>query len=169
MCETLPASPAAWIAATESPPPTIEIAPLAVAAATARAISSVPFANAGISNTPIGPFHTIVFACASSALNFVTVSGPTSRPIHPSGVAFTLKLTGTVVASTPLELTLNVTSLASWPSHVKQTKLNRVVTLTATDPTVTVGQKVVVWTLPAPGTVATITGAPDALTVDRVL
>jgi hypothetical protein len=90
-------------------------------------------------------------------------------PAPPSGVAFTLKLTGTVVTSTPLELTLNVTSLASWPSHVKQTKLNRVVTLTATDPTVTAGQKVVVWTLPAPGTVATITGAPGALTVDRVL
>jgi hypothetical protein len=90
-------------------------------------------------------------------------------PAPPSGLPFTLKLTGTVVASTPLELTLNVTSLASWPSHVKQTKLNRVVTLAATAPPVTVGQKVVVWTLPAPGTVATITGAPGALTVDRVL
>src|SRR4051812_12356908 len=90
-------------------------------------------------------------------------------PAPPSGVAFTLKLTGTVVASSPLELSLNVTSLASWPSHIKQTKLNRVLTLTATAPAVTVGQKVVVWTLPAPGTIATITGAPDALTVDRLL
>src|SRR5882672_10053062 len=79
MCEILSANPAWWIAATESPPPTIEVAPRAVAAATARAISSVPFANAGISNTPIGPFHTIVFARASSALNFITVSGPMSR------------------------------------------------------------------------------------------
>jgi hypothetical protein len=90
-------------------------------------------------------------------------------PAPPSGKPFTLKLTGTVVAATALELTLNVTATAAWPSHVKQTKLSRVVTLTATAPVVTVGQKVVVWTLPAPGTVEAISGAPGALTVDRVL
>ena len=90
-------------------------------------------------------------------------------PAPPSGTPFTLKLTGTVVAATPLDLTLTVTSLAAWPSHVKQTKLSRVVTLAATAPAVTVGQKVVVWTLPAPGTLAAISGAPGALTVDRVL
>jgi hypothetical protein len=90
-------------------------------------------------------------------------------PAPPSGRPFTLKLTGTVVATTPLDLTLIVTSLASWPSHVKQTRLSRTVTLAATAPAVTVGQKVVVWTLPAPGTLAAISGAPGALTVDRVL
>jgi hypothetical protein len=90
-------------------------------------------------------------------------------PAPPSGMPFTLKLTGTVVAASPLDLTLTVTSTAAWPSHVKQTKLSRVVKLTATAPAVTVGQKVVVWTLPAPGTVAAISGAPGALTVDRVL
>jgi len=91
-------------------------------------------------------------------------------PAPPAGSPFTLKLTGTVVAVDDTELTVDVTTLAAWPSHVKQTKLNRVVTLTATgaDVTVTVGQKVVVWTLPAPGTVEAISGAPDALTVDRV-
>jgi Peptidase family M23 len=87
----------------------------------------------------------------------------------PAGMPFTLKLTGTIVDATPTELTLAVTSTASWPSHVKQTKLSRVVTLTATAPVVTVGQKVVVWTLPAPGTIEAISGAPGALTVDRVL
>jgi hypothetical protein len=46
--------------------------------------------------------------------------------------------------------------------------LSRVVTLAATAPAVTVGQKVVVWTLPAPGTVGAISGAPGALTVDRL-
>jgi hypothetical protein len=90
-------------------------------------------------------------------------------PAPPTGMPFTLKLTGTVVAATPLGLTLTVVSVASWPSHVKQTKLSRVVTLSATAPVVTVGQNVVVWTLPAPGTVAAISGAPGALTVDRVL
>ena len=64
MCEIAPANPAWCTAATESPPPTIEIAPAEVAAATALAISSVPRANAGISKTPIGPFQTMVFAAA---------------------------------------------------------------------------------------------------------
>jgi hypothetical protein len=90
-------------------------------------------------------------------------------PAPPSGMPFTLKLTGIVVAATPIDLTLTVTSLAAWPSHVKQSKLSRVITLAATAPAVTVGQKVVVWTLPAPGTLAAISGAPGALTVDRVL
>ena len=79
------------------------------------------------------------------------------------------RLQARVVAATPVDLTLNVTSLASWPSHVKQTKLSRLLTLTATAPTVTVGQKVVVWTLPVAGTIAAISGAPGSLTVDRVL
>ncbi|MDX6475702.1 MAG: hypothetical protein QOH95_1213 [Gaiellaceae bacterium] len=90
-------------------------------------------------------------------------------PAPPAGSPFTLKLTGTVVEATPTELTLTVSSLASWPSHVKQTKLSRLVTLAATAPDAIAGQKVVGWTLPAPGTVAAISGAPDALTVDRVL
>lgn len=90
-------------------------------------------------------------------------------PAPPLGKAFTLKLTGTVVASSAVDLTLEVTSVASWPSHVKQAKLHRELTLAATAPTVTAGQKVVVWTLPAPGTVAAISGAPGALTVDRLL
>src|SRR5260370_42152661 len=46
----------------------MEVATAEVAAATAFAISSVPFANAGISKTPIGPFQTIVFPLAISAL-----------------------------------------------------------------------------------------------------
>jgi hypothetical protein len=90
-------------------------------------------------------------------------------PVPPSGSPFTLKLTGTVVAASPTELTLTVTSLAAWPSHVKQTKLSRLIKLAAVAPTATAGQKVVVWTLPSPGTVAAISGAPGALTVDRLL
>src|SRR5207253_4061182 len=67
MCEILSATPDWCTAATESPPPTMDVAPESVAAATAFAISSVPLANAGISKTPIGPFHTMVFALAISA------------------------------------------------------------------------------------------------------
>src|SRR5215468_7255502 len=86
MCEILSATPALCTAAAESPPPIIEVAPDAVALATAFAISSVPLANAGISNTPIGPFHTIVLAFAISALYAAIVFGPMSSPIWSAGV-----------------------------------------------------------------------------------
>ena len=56
-----PATPAFWIAATESPPPTTDSAD---EAATARATASVPPANGSDSNTPIGPFQKIVLARA---------------------------------------------------------------------------------------------------------
>src|SRR5262249_11170300 len=58
---TLPAPPAWFTAATESPPPTT-VRPRQ--AATARATASVPAANAGRSNTPIGPFQNTVRARA---------------------------------------------------------------------------------------------------------
>jgi hypothetical protein len=90
-------------------------------------------------------------------------------PAPPAGKPFTLRLIGTIVEATPTALTLTVTSTAAWPSHVKQTKLSRVITLSATAPVGAVGQKVVVWTLPELGTVEAISGAPGALTVDRVL
>jgi hypothetical protein len=89
-------------------------------------------------------------------------------PAPPVGSPFTLKLTGTVVAADPSELTVNVSALASWPSHVKQSKLNRIVTLAAAAPDVTVGEKVVVWTSPALGTVPAISGAPGVLTAATV-
>jgi hypothetical protein len=95
----------------------------------------------------------------------------------PAGTGFTLKLTGTIVFATDTELSLIVASLASWPSHLKQTKLNRVLTITipadaAVNGDLTgalPGEKVVVWTLRAPGTVAAISGEPDALSADRIL
>jgi hypothetical protein len=95
----------------------------------------------------------------------------------PAGSTFTLKLTGTVVSATVAELDLVVGSLAAWPSHLKQTKLNRPVTIAvAANTTVDgdlesalPGQKVVVWTVAAPGTFAAISGAPGALSADRIL
>jgi hypothetical protein len=105
---------------------------------------------------------------AVSPFPYLQKAAPLLVPAPPAGSPFTLRLTGTVVQATPTDLTLTVASLASWPLHVKQTKLNRVVTLGATAPDVTVGQKVTVWTLPSPGTIAAISGEPLALTVDRV-
>jgi hypothetical protein len=95
----------------------------------------------------------------------------------PAGTAFTLKLTGTIVTATDSELSLVVASLAAWPSHLKQTKLHRTLTITvpagatvSSDLAAALpGQKVVVWTLPAPGTVAALTGMPNALSADRVV
>jgi hypothetical protein len=88
----------------------------------------------------------------------------------PTGKGFTLKLTGTVVSRTTTELTLDVASLVSWPSHLKQSKLG--VTLTLAIPAAArvdgTGENVVVWTLLAPGTVEAISGEPDALSVDRL-
>jgi len=89
----------------------------------------------------------------------------------PAGRGFTLKLTGTVVAASDLELTLTVDTLVSWPSHLKQNQVDRDLTLTVPDPTAvaeaTPGARIVAWTRPAPGTVEALTGAPDAITLDR--
>ena len=63
MCVMRSATPALLTAATESPPPMIVVP---FTSATARATPSVPAANASISNTPIGPFHTTVFASRST-------------------------------------------------------------------------------------------------------
>src|SRR3954470_15170950 len=57
-------SPACFPAVTESPPP-IMVVPFERAKASATA--TVPEANAGISKTPTGPFHKIVFAFAISS------------------------------------------------------------------------------------------------------
>src|SRR5882724_563702 len=81
MWEILLETPDWWTAATESPPPTMEVAPAVVAAATALAISRVPLAKPGISNTPIGPFQTMVLALAISATYVAAVFGPMSSPI----------------------------------------------------------------------------------------
>src|SRR5258706_2116863 len=79
MCVILSLTPAACTAATESPPPTIEVAP--VFFATALATPIVPLAKGLVSKTPIGPFHTMVLAFAISAAYSSTVFGPISRPI----------------------------------------------------------------------------------------
>jgi hypothetical protein len=89
-----------------------------------------------------------------------------------AGSSFTLKLTGTLVSTDGATLTLTVQTIASWPSHVKQTKVNRELELTLADATIAAaavpGAKLTVWTQPAPGTLDAITGAPGALTLDKL-
>jgi hypothetical protein len=77
------------IAASVSPPPAMLKAGLA---AIARAIVSVPLAKASNSNTPPGPFHTIVPADLSLSASNAAVFGPMSRIISSaatSAAAFT--------------------------------------------------------------------------------
>ena len=78
------ASPAWVTAATESPPPTMEVAPLS---AMARATAKVPSRNGASSNTPIGPFHTTVLAPRIAVANACRAVGPMSSPIQPAGIA----------------------------------------------------------------------------------
>jgi hypothetical protein len=81
---------------------------------------------------------------------------------------FTLKLTGTVATSTPTSVTMTADTVAAWPSHVRQSKLGVNVSLTlASGETLSPGQRIVVWTQPALGTIAALSGAAGALTLDR--
>jgi hypothetical protein len=85
------------------------------------------------------------------------------------GAPFSLTLTGTVVSATIDQLVVNVATSQAWPSALTLTKLNRPITLTVPETTLvqtiaptlrtiasvtlaTKGQKVVVWTQPAPAT-----------------
>ena len=66
------------MAASVSPPPAMLKALLA---ATARATVSVPWAKASNSNTPTGPFQTMVPAAISLSASICAVLGPMSRII----------------------------------------------------------------------------------------
>ena len=83
------------------------------------------------------------------------------------GTPFSLTLTGTVVSTSLDRIVVNTTMSQAWPSGLTLTKLNRTITITVPDTTLvqtasptlrtiasvtlaTKGQKVVVWTLPAP-------------------
>jgi hypothetical protein len=90
------------------------------------------------------------------------------------GSTFTLRLTGVVMTAENGELAIKVDSLTAWPSHLKQKKLNRVVSLAMPDvQTVTAvvvpatGDAIVAWTRPAAATLPALTGAPGALALDR--
>jgi hypothetical protein len=89
-------------------------------------------------------------------------------PAPAAGQMFTLKLTGTVAAATAMTLTLTADTVSAWPSHVHQSKLGVAVSLVlATGESFSPGERIVAWTQPTLGTIAALTGAPGALTLDR--
>jgi hypothetical protein len=88
-----------------------------------------------------------------------------------TGTPFSLTLTGTVVSATSDRLVVNVSTSQAWPSGLTLTKLNRTIALAVPEATVVQGlnptgalrtvasltlaekgEKVVVWTQPAPAT-----------------
>jgi hypothetical protein len=100
-----------------------------------------------------------------------------------AGTPFALTLTGTVVSASIDQLVLNVATSQAWPSGVTLSKLNRTLAVTVPETTVvqtiastgvlrTVsgltltqkGEKVVVWTQPAPATLKAQRGDDGALT-----
>jgi hypothetical protein len=98
------------------------------------------------------------------------------------GTPFALTLTGKVVAATPKRLTMSVSVLQAWPMNLKQTKVNRTVTLAVSE-SATVqtssgsvahllegfkGQSVVVWTQPALATLKAERGDAGALSAALV-
>jgi hypothetical protein len=89
-------------------------------------------------------------------------------PAPPAGRMFTLKLTGTVASTTASNVTLTADTVAAWPSHVHQSKLAVAVSLAlAAGESFSPGERIVAWTQPTLGTIAALTGAPGALTLDR--
>jgi hypothetical protein len=98
-----------------------------------------------------------------------------------AGTPFALTLTGTVVTATIDRLVMNVSTSQAWPSALMLTKLNRTIALDVPDTVLLQsiasgasrattsltlaqkGDKVVVWTQPAPATLKAERGDDDAL------
>mmetsp|Transcript_19365 Transcript_19365/g.33228 ORF Transcript_19365/g.33228 Transcript_19365/m.33228 type:complete len:254 (-) Transcript_19365:571-1332(-) len=88
MCDISPARPDCSVAATESPPPMMVMAPFSlVKSARMSTIPKVPFSKAFISNTPMGPFMMTVLQSERNSFCSAVEAGPLSNPIHPSGMA----------------------------------------------------------------------------------
>jgi hypothetical protein len=102
----------------------------------------------------------------------------TSKP----GTPFVLTLTGTVVSATLGRIVMNVATSQAWPSNLVLTKLNRTIAINVPETTVvqslgptgtfrtvtnlslaTKGEKVVVWTQPAPASLKAQRGDDDVL------
>mmetsp|Transcript_28183 Transcript_28183/g.67189 ORF Transcript_28183/g.67189 Transcript_28183/m.67189 type:complete len:254 (-) Transcript_28183:584-1345(-) len=88
MCDMSPALPESSVAATESPPPMMVVAPFSlVRSARMSTMPKVPFSKAFISNTPMGPFMMTVLQSERNSFCSAVDAGPLSRPIQPSGMA----------------------------------------------------------------------------------
>mmetsp|Transcript_11462 Transcript_11462/g.27381 ORF Transcript_11462/g.27381 Transcript_11462/m.27381 type:complete len:254 (-) Transcript_11462:645-1406(-) len=103
------ARPDCSVAATESPPPMMVMAPFSlVISARMLTRSKVPEANFSISKTPIGPFMMTVLAVERASFCCWVVSGPLSSPIHPSGIASAETTLDSASAEKALAITMSL-------------------------------------------------------------
>ena len=93
------------IAASVSPPPAMEKPLLS---ATARAMPSVPLEKASNSNTPTGPFQTMVPAALSCAAKRAVVSGPMSKIRSSSATSVAALMVAGASAAKLLAVTTSV-------------------------------------------------------------
>src|SRR6188768_1027868 len=85
-----------------SPPPMMVVAPLLVASTTAAATALVPVAKASNSNTPTGPFHTMVLDFLITSVNLAQDLGPQSSPSKLSGMPLSSVAAPTVASGANL-------------------------------------------------------------------
>ena len=109
------ATPTFSTAATESPPPMMDVTPCFVRSARVWAIASVPAANLSNSNTPIGPFQITVLHSARACWNIFTESGPISKPIPSDGMFSTLTVWALASAANLSATTTSVGNSKSTP------------------------------------------------------
>ena len=93
------------MAAKVSPPPAML---KAVDSAMACAMTRVPFSNAANSNTPTGPFHTMVPAALSCVASLAAVSGPMSKIKSSSATSVAFFTVATASAENVLAVTTSV-------------------------------------------------------------
>jgi hypothetical protein len=95
----------------------------------------------------------------------------------PAGIAFTLRLEGTVVTAANTALDVKVDTLQALPSRLKVTKLGKTLTLAVPAPDLVSpdrlgatlpGRRVAVWTQPALPTLAALTGEAYALSAQKI-
>src|SRR5690606_1007450 len=114
--------PSLRIAAPESPPPTT---PRPSTRVSASATARVPAANAGNSNTPIGPFQNTVLDAATRSANAAAVSGPMSSPIPdaPNGVCSIASAGATTCSASAEKPEATTTSVGSTRSEEHTSEL----------------------------------------------
>src|ERR1700761_19520 len=105
----------------ESPPPTT-VSPATLVSASATAL--VPAANAGNSNTPIGPFQNTVLASASLDANSSLEAGPMSRPMCPSGIASAATTAAGASAANRGATTMSVGRTSSTPRSAARVSIS---------------------------------------------
>mmetsp|Transcript_20625 Transcript_20625/g.55190 ORF Transcript_20625/g.55190 Transcript_20625/m.55190 type:complete len:209 (+) Transcript_20625:805-1431(+) len=102
-----------------SPPPMTVTQPALVTSTMVSIMDFVPFSNAFISKTPMGPFQIMVLDRLMASAFLSTDSGPQSRPMKPAGTpSASLELTISPSSPNFEEITKSTGSTISTPSFL---------------------------------------------------